>query len=176
MTPLDVAAHVPRLRRHARFLCRNAADADDLVQETLVKAMARADLFRPGGDLGAWLYAILHNTFLSGARAYARRQRAAAVLEEAGEVRIEAAQEARVELRRTLKVLDQLPDEQRRVILLVSVEGMTTEEAAAVLGMPVGTVRSRLARGRDALRRLTRRDASKNPTLRLVGGRHGRAD
>lgn len=170
MTSLEVAAHLPRLRRHARFLCRNAADADDLVQETLVKAMARAELFRPGSTLRPWLFAILHNTFVSSTRAYACQQRLAAIVEDAAIRHQQAAQEARIDLQETLKALDRLPEEQRQVILLVSVESMTTEQAAAVLGLPVGTVRSRLARGRDGLRRLTRRDVPKTPALRLVGG------
>ncbi len=66
MTDLDVVAHLQRLRRYARFLCRDAADADDLVQDTLVKAIHNADRFRPDADLRAWLFSILHNTFVSG--------------------------------------------------------------------------------------------------------------
>lgn len=157
MRSLDVATHLPRLRRYARLVCRNAADADDLVQETLVKAMARAELFRPGRDLSVWLFTILHNVFVSGARAVARRQRLTALGGDAECGRFETTQEVRVELERTLAALEQLPDEQRQIILLVSVEGMTTDEGATVLGLPIGTVRMQLARGRDALRRLSRR-------------------
>lgn len=170
MTTLDVVAHVQRLRRYARFLCRNTADADDLVQDTLVKAIARADQFKPGSELRVWLFSILHNAFVSGARSYERRQRASLnAVEDGG--RIEANQEIQIELHRVVAALDRLPDDQRRVILLVSVDGLTTDEAAELLGLPVGTVRSRLARGREALRRLTRRDpAPVASALRLVGG------
>ena len=175
MTSLDVATHLPRLRRYARLVCRNAADADDLVQETLVKAIARAELFRAGSDLRVWLFATLHDIFVSRARADARRQRLTALGGDAECGRSETTQEVRVELERTLAALAQLPDEQRQIILLVSVEGMTTDEAATVLELPVGTVRSRLARGRDALRRLSRR-RTPVPALRVVGAPDVRSD
>jgi len=87
---------------------------------------------------------------------------------------VEAPQENRAELQRVLRTLDRLPDDQRQVILLVSLDGLTTDEAAEVLGLPVGTVRSRLARGREALRRLSRGDTSPS-TLRLIGGHDVRA-
>lgn len=169
MTSLDVVAHMQRLRRYARFLCRDAADADDLVQETLVKAIGRAESFRPGSDLRAWLFSILHNTFVSGTRAVGRRRRVAICDNDDG-FRMEPTQDIRIELRRVLATLDTLPEDQRRVILLVSVEGMTTDEAAELLGLPVGTVRSRLSRGREALRRLSRDAGPTRSTLRIVGG------
>ena len=171
MTDLDVVAHIQRLRRYARFLCRDAADADDLVQETLVKAIRRAGQFRPDADLRAWLFGILHNTFVSGTRSSERQRRAVERNESDGEHRPQGlAQETRIELRRALAAVDRLPEDQRRVILLVSVDGMTTDEAAVVLGLPVGTVRSRLARGREALRRALRSDEPARSTLRVVGG------
>src|SRR5690606_19159121 len=76
----ELHAHIVSLRRYAFVLCRNGTDADDLVQETLVKAIAAADTYRPGNDLRAWLFGILHNTFLSHRRQFARRARAAAFL------------------------------------------------------------------------------------------------
>lgn len=169
MISQDLAAHIQRLRRYARALCRDAADADDLVQETLTKAIDRAALFRPGSDLRAWLFGILHNTFVSATRTAARR-RQTPISDEHEAFRIEPGQEMQIELRRVLVALEQLPEEQRRVIVLVSVEGMTTDEAADVLGLPVGTVRSRLWRGREALRRISRGEAAESSTLRLVGG------
>lgn len=170
MTSLDITMHLQRLRRYARSLCRDDADADDLVQETLVKAIGRADLFRPGSDLRAWLFSILHNTFVSGIRTTERRQRLAAGRADSESNRLEASQETRIELHRVLAALDRLPEDQRRVILLVSVDGLTTDEAAELLGLPVGTVRSRLSRGREALRRLSRGEAPARSTLRVVGG------
>ncbi len=170
MTSLDVVAHIQRLRRYARFLCRDASDADDLVQETLVKAIGRADQFRVGTDLRAWLFSILHNTFISGTRSLARRQQSSTVGDTELDARVAPAQETRIELRRVLEALDRLPEDQRRVILLVSVDGLTTEEAADTLGLPVGTVRSRLWRGREALRRLTRGEDATPSSLRIIGG------
>jgi RNA polymerase sigma-70 factor (ECF subfamily) len=175
MTGLDVTAHLQRLRRYARFLCRDATDADDLVQETLVKAIARADQFRPESDLRSWLFSILHNTFISGTRATERRQRFASICDNDDGYRPQAAQEVSLELRRVLEALDRLPEEQRRIIVLVSAEGMTTDEVADLLQLPVGTVRSRLARGREALRRMTRGEGTASATLRLVGGRNVQA-
>lgn len=170
MVPQDLVAHIQRLRRYARALCRNATDADDLVQETLAKAIDRAALFRPDGDLRAWLFGILHNSYVSAVRSAGRRPQASPP-GSLPEPRLDPDQESRLELRRVLVALQQLPEEQRRVIVMVSVDGMTTEEAAAALDLPVGTVRSRLWRGREALRRLSRREAPEASNLRLVGGR-----
>lgn len=175
MIPQDMVAHIQRLRRYARTLSRNAADADDLVQETLAKAIDRAELFRPGADLRAWLFGILHNTFVSSVRSAGRRTQPP-IPERLPDPRLDPDQETRVELGRVLIALRQLPDEQRQVILLVSVDGLTTDEAAAALGVPVGTVRSRLWRGREALRRLSRGESEETSTLRVVGGRDVEAD
>ena len=165
MTSLDVVAHLPQLRRHARFLCGDAAGADDLVQATLAKAVARTGLYRPGVDPRVWLLSLLHDTFVAGAGPQDRREDAWSIDHVPA-----ATVEASVEPQRMLEALGRLPDEQRRVILLVSVEGMTTSETAVVLGQPVGTVRSWLAQGREALRRLSRCPAARRPLLRLVGG------
>lgn len=170
MIPQDMVVHIQRLRRYARALSRNAADADDLVQETLAKAIDRAELFRPGGDLRAWLFGILHNTFISTTRSAGRRPQTV-VADTLPDPRLDPDQETRVELRRVLVALQQLPEEQRRVIVMVSIDGMTTDEAAAALGLPVGTVRSRLWRGREALRRLSRGECVETSTFRVVGGR-----
>ena len=175
MTSLDVVAHIQRLRRYARFLCRDASDADDLVQETLVKAIGRADQSRVGTDLRAWLFGILHNTFISGTRSLDRRQRHLAARDADRDAGVAPDQETRIELRRVLDALDGLPEDQRRVILLVSVDGLTTEEVADTLGLPVGTVRSRLWRGREALRRLTRRDDAVPSSVRIIGGHDAKA-
>lgn len=168
MTSLDLAAHLPRLRRHARFLGASAVEADVLVQETLIEAVAQVGRLRAGGDMREWLLAVLHGVF--AARAGSRREPAPASLGQHGDFRDATAREIRVAPQRTRAALDRLADEQRSVILLVSVDGMTTEAAAAVLAIPVGSARSRLARGRDALRRLTRCALPAGSFLRLVGG------
>lgn len=166
---MNLIENVGRLRRYALMLCRNPADADDLVQQTLERALDRAHQFREGADLRAWLFSILHNAFVSDRRTIDRRVRADADLSDA-HMPVAGDQEHRAELRQVLARIDLLPDEQRRVLLLVSVEGFTTDEVAELLGIPVGTVRSRLARAREALRQDMAQALSERP-LRIVGGR-----
>lgn len=170
MTP-DIVAHIQGLRRYARRLCRDEAESDDLVQETLTRAITHVAQFRAGGDLRVWLFAILHNAFVSGRRAYARR-RTEASIDLAQTVAVSATQESRAEIGRVLAAIDRLPDERRRVLLLVAVEGLTTDEAAVALGLPVGTVRSRLARARVSLRQLLHAGTpqARPVTMRVVGG------
>lgn len=147
-------AEIPRLRRYARALTRgNVVRADDLVQSALTRAVAKQHLWQPGTDLRAWLFTILHNQFVNHVRREAR---------ESGKVSLDASAMLptepnaipRLELRDLENAMNKLPDEQRQVILLVGLEGMAYEEAALILQVPVGTVRSRLSRGRDQLRRL----------------------
>lgn len=151
----DLPVHIASLRRYAFVLCRNHADADDLVQESLMKAIAAADTYRTGKDLRAWLFSILHNTFVSGKRRYARRARAARFLESTlGEAGIPADQEKHVEAQHTLNMLSRLTPDQQSVLVLIAVEGLSYAEAAEALDVPIGTLMSRLARGREELRRL----------------------
>lgn len=151
----DLHEQITSLRRYAYVLCRNHADADDLVQESLLKAIAAADTYKPGKDPRSWLFSILHNTFISHKRQYARRARAArfldSTLREAG---VKPEQEARIEVRDTLNMLSQLSPDQQAVLVLIAVEGMSYAEAAEALEIPLGTLMSRLARGREELRRL----------------------
>jgi RNA polymerase sigma-70 factor (ECF subfamily) len=150
----ELHAHIGSLRRYAVVLCRNDTDADDLVQEALTKAVAAAHTYRPGQNLRAWLFGILHNTFVSHRRQYARRARAATFLSGIGERSEPNRGEQRVDMEQTVRMLGRLSDEQRAVLVLVAVEELSYEEAAEALGIPVGTVMSRLARGREQLRRL----------------------
>lgn len=153
----ELHAHITSLRRYAYVLCRNHADADDLVQETLVKAIARADTYRSGKDLRAWLFGILHNTFVSDKRQYARRARAATFLENtAQEPDTTSDPEKHLEAEGTLRMLSRLTPDQQAALILIAVEGLSYDEAAEVLDVPVGTLMSRLARGREQLRRLVR--------------------
>lgn len=160
----ELHGHITSLRRYAYVLCRDHADADDLVQESLMKAIAAADTYRPGKDLRAWLFSILHNTFISHKRQYARRARAArfldSTLREAG---VKPEQESRVEVLDTLSMLSRLTPDQQSALVLIAVEGLSYAEAAEVLDIPIGTVMSRLARGREELRRLM----TEGPTGRL---------
>jgi RNA polymerase sigma-70 factor (ECF subfamily) len=150
----DIEAEIPHLRRYARALVRDVVAADDLVQECLARALAKLHLWQEGTNLGAWLRTILHNQHVNEIR---RSLRAGIPLElnEASALPSRPAdQERRLELRDLDRALARLPEVQRALVLLVGLEGLGYAQAAAVLGIPVGTVRSRVSRGREALRRL----------------------
>lgn len=154
-TQRDIEAEIPRLRRYARALTRDAVTADDLVQDCLTRALGKLHLWQDGSDLRAWLFTILHNQYVNHVRR-AVREGAAVGFNESEPLLSRAPQQGkRLELRDLERALAKLPEEQRSVVLLVGLEGMRYEEVAAVLGVPVGTIRSRLSRGREALRRLT---------------------
>jgi RNA polymerase sigma-70 factor (ECF subfamily) len=142
---------LPRLRRFARALARNAHDADDLVQIAVERALSRSRQLREDAPLANWLFGILRNAWLDEARARARRDRLFAGQDLGEQV---AAADTHSDLESLQQGLAQLPSEQREVIALVLVEGLSYREAAAVLEVPMGTVTSRLARGREALQRL----------------------
>ena len=151
----DIEAEIPRLRRYARALTRDVVSADDLVQDCLTRALGKLHLWQEGSYLRAWLFTILHNQYVNHIRR-AVREGAAVALNETEPMLSRAPQQGkRLELRDLERAITQLPEEQRSVILLVGLEGMRYEEVAAVLDVPVGTIRSRLSRGREALRRLT---------------------
>jgi len=163
----DLPEHVTSLRRYAIVLCRDHHDADDLVQESLAKAIAAADTFDDGRDLRVWLFTILHNTFVSSKRQYAHRTRAAAFLDAISTEAVALPeQEKRVEAHHTVRMLSRLSPDQQAAINLVAIEGMSYDEAAEVLGVPVGTLMSRLARGRERLRRLL--DEKPSNLLKIV--------
>ena len=147
--------HITALRRYARALLGNRADAEDLVQECLARALSRVHLWRPGTNLRAWLFTILHNIHINALRS--RQSRAAAAERGLGDHQITTMvrpdQDLRLELRDLERALRKIPDEQRQAVLLIGMEGMSYEEAAAVIGVPIGTVISRVARGREGLRR-----------------------
>jgi RNA polymerase sigma-70 factor, ECF subfamily len=150
----SIEAEIPRLRRYARALARDVASADDLVQDCLARALGKIHLWQEGTDLRAWLFTILHNQYVNQVRR-AVREGAAVGLSETEPMLTRAPHQGKsLELRDLERAIAKLPEEQRSVILLVGLEGMRYEEVADVLGVPVGTVRSRLSRGRDALRRL----------------------
>lgn len=149
------ADHIAALRRYARALLGDRADADDLVQDCLMRALSRVHLWRPGSDLRAWLFTILHNLHVNRLRS--RRIHVAAEEASVGygwrALTEPPAQDARLELRDLARAFECIPDEQRQTLTLIGLEGMSYEEAAQTMGVPIGTVMSRLARGRDALRR-----------------------
>ncbi|HZU75878.1 MAG TPA: sigma-70 family RNA polymerase sigma factor [Dehalococcoidia bacterium] len=147
-------AEIPPLRRYARALTRDTARADDLVQECLVRALAKKHLWQAGTNLRAWLFTILHNQRVSTIRRSVREGVSAPLEEMATTLRIEPSAGASILLRDLERAIAALPEERRQVILLVGLEGMRYEDVAKILAIPVGTVRSRLSRSRDRLRAL----------------------
>jgi RNA polymerase sigma-70 factor, ECF subfamily len=147
-------AEIPRLRRYARALTRDAVRADDLVQSCLARALAKSHLWQPGTDLRAWLFTILHNQHVNDVRRAVREGINVPMDDVAPVLTVPSTQGATLQLRDLDRAMARLPEEQRQVLLLVGLEGMRYEEVAIVLDVPVGTVRSRLSRGRDMLRYL----------------------
>lgn len=144
------------MRRYAYVLLRDQVLADDLVQDSLERALSRQNLFQPGTNLRAWLFTIMHNLHVN-AVIKARRIPPAGTTDDVADSHRSAvapSQGSRLMLRDLERALDSLSEEQRTVVLLVGVEGLTYAETAAVLDVPVGTVMSRLARGRHRLRSL----------------------
>jgi RNA polymerase sigma factor (sigma-70 family) len=140
---------IPRLRRYARALVGDRSAADDLVQDTLERAWVKFHLYRGGTDLRAWLFTVMHNVHVNRVRA----QRPTDVLtDDLPEVAQRAAQGDSLMVRDMDRALARLPEEQREVLLLVALEDMSYEEAARALGIPIGTVMSRLSRARERLR------------------------
>jgi RNA polymerase sigma-70 factor (ECF subfamily) len=140
---------IPRLRRYARALSGERVAADDLVQDTLERAWSKLHLYRRGTDLRAWLFTVMHNVYVNQVRA---ARPAAQVDEEMPELARSAPETDALALRDLDAAIRRLPPEQREVLLLVALEEMSYEKAAAVLGIPIGTVMSRLSRAREKLR------------------------
>jgi RNA polymerase sigma-70 factor, ECF subfamily len=151
----DIEAEIPRLRRFARALTHDVVAADDLVQDCLTRALGKLHLWEEGTDLRAWLFTILHNQHVNHIRQRVREGTAVRLSEREPLLSHAAHQGRRLELRDLERAIGKLPDAQRSVILLVGLEGMRYEEVAVVLNVPVGTIRSRLSRARESLRRLT---------------------
>jgi RNA polymerase sigma-70 factor, ECF subfamily len=158
-----VEQEIPRLRRYARALTRAADRADDLVQETLVRALTKSHLWQPGTDLRAWLFTIMHNQFVNIARRDMREGVTVDIEHVSSTLIATTDPTARRRLVELDRALARLPAEQREVILLVGLEGMAYESAARILGVPIGTVRSRLSRGRETLRTLMERPGEGMP-------------
>jgi RNA polymerase sigma factor (sigma-70 family) len=146
---------LPRLRRFARALARDRAEADDLAQTAIERALRARAQWRPGTRLDSWLFRILRNVWIDQARAQGRRERVFADAEAGAAVGTDPvpAIEARLDLARAAVAMARLPPEQREAIALVLIEGLGYAEAAAVLDVPLGTLTSRLLRGRAALAR-----------------------
>lgn len=161
---------IPALRRYARALLRDRSAADDLVQDCLERAISRWSQRRVDGDARAWMFAILHNLAVSHLRRQARRGAHLPMESVEPEAPFAPAnQEDGLRQRDILLALNRLPDDQRDVLLLISLEGLGYAQAAEVLGIPLGTVMSRLSRGRERLRGLL--DRGLGPAVEPVTGR-----
>jgi RNA polymerase sigma factor (sigma-70 family) len=160
----DLPLHVAGLRRYALALTGSPLEAEDLVQNTLTRALAAAS-FRKGGNLRGWLFTIMHNAFISSVRA--RRAADLEFTHDLPELGQAPTQLDRLEVRDVLAALARLPEAQRAALVLIALEEFSYSDAARVLGIPLGTLMSRLARGREALRRAMSEDAP--PRLRVVG-------
>lgn len=146
----DVVSLIPALRAFAWSLSHNGSDADDLVQDTLIKAWSNRDRFEPGANLRAWLFTILRNTYYTNVL---RRRRE--VRDETGEyadtLTTPPTQDWSVAMRALQAALQQLPDEHREALILVGAAGLSYEEAAEICGSALGTIKSRVNRARARL-------------------------
>ena len=153
--PLLLESQIPAVRRYARALARSPDQADDLVQDCLCRALQKQHLWEPGTNLRSWLFTILHNQHVNGIRSAIRR--GTEVPDDGDDIEPllvgAPRQDDRLLLRDLHRAFGVLSMEQREVVLLVGLEGLRYAEVAAILGVPVGTVRSRLSRAREALRR-----------------------
>jgi RNA polymerase sigma-70 factor (ECF subfamily) len=154
MTDINSAfeAEIPGLRRYARKLVRDEAVAEDLLQECLVRGLDKQHLWQEGSNLRAWLCTILHNQYVNHIRRSVREGIPVALNEVEEPLIREPSQEKLIELRDLDRALKQLPAGQRAAVLLIGLEDMGYEKAAKIIGVPVGTVRSRLSRGRQKLK------------------------
>ena len=148
-----LTALLPRLRRFAHALSRNSADADDLTQATIERALRSRDKWQPGTRLDSWAYRIMRNLWIDTARARSRKDRVEAPEVEAEKIGEDptASMDAAVDLSRMMTAMERLPDDQREVVALILIEGFGYRETAEMLDVPIGTVSSRLVRGRTAL-------------------------
>lgn len=180
-TPFDVPAQLGVMRRYARALTRDDVEAEDLVHDALVRAYERrgsfdADRAAPGkGERGSrlrgWLLSVLHNVFIDRRRSRAAEARREADSLDLAETSAAPAQEHRLRLAQVREAFMALPEEQRAALHLVAIEGLGYGEAAATLGIPQGTLMSRLSRARATLRAMEEGDAGQGARrLRIVGG------
>jgi RNA polymerase sigma-70 factor (ECF subfamily) len=153
-TPEEISERIvellPRLRRFARSLSRNQHDADDLVQSVVERAWRHLGQLKPGANLASWMFGIMKNAWIDDRRAKTRRGEVA-LPEDSGDHPAIPAADANASLWAVSEAMTKLPDEQRLAVALVLVEGLSYREAADALDVPIGTLTSRLARGRSAL-------------------------
>lgn len=168
----DVIGQLTSLRRYARSLTRDPADVEDLVQDALLRAFERKHTFRPDGNLRGWLLSVLHNVFVDGCRSRRSEHARIEAAERVAATFAEPPQEHVVRLSQIREAFFDLPEEQRAALHLVAIEGLSYQDAADALRIPIGTLMSRIGRARASLRALEAviPPGSKSH-LKLVGGR-----
>lgn len=163
-----ILAEIPRLRRYARALLRDRDAADDLVQDCLERALQRLDNWRTGDDPRRWLFTIMHHLFIDQTRKTRRRAEVVVLGIDSNEaLSTPAVQAETVASREILNALQAIGADRRAAILMVAVEGFSYAEAAQILGIPAGTLMSRIARGREELRGLLD-DAARRRSIKVV--------
>ena len=151
-------AQIPPLRRYARALLRDTGRADDLIQDTLARALAEQHLWQEGTNLRAWLFTLMHNLHVNVVRQSVREGTMVDVDDVSATLVATSDPSASRQLRELEDAIARLPMEQREVVLLIGLEGIRYDEAAEILHVPIGTVRSRLSRARETLRKLFERE------------------
>jgi RNA polymerase sigma-70 factor, ECF subfamily len=149
-----IIEQIPRLRRYARALTGNAHAAEDLVQDCLERAWNKFHLWQTGTNMRAWMFTIMHNIHVNQVRKAVSRPTVVTLNDWTDDRGVKPVQEKRVEVRNVGAALERLPEEQRAVVLLVGLEELSYQEVAKILSIPMGTVMSRLSRGREKLRGL----------------------
>jgi len=162
----EIEGHIPSLRRYARALTRDADHADDLVQDCIERAIRKRGLWSPTGPLRAWLFRILLNLYRNELRTIRRKGGEVPLADLVVEPAVPAPQPGRIALAEIARAVEKLPLEQREALLLVALEGVSYQEAAGIIGIPTGTLMSRLGRARAALKTMT--GATDEPRLRTV--------
>ncbi len=160
---------IPRLRRYARVLTREAARGDDLVQDCLCCAVQKQHLFEPGSNLRAWLFTIMHNEHINRVRRDLREGFPVPIDDVTGTLQTPSTQDAALQLRDVRRAFVHLSVGQRQVLALVCIEGFSYGQTATILGISPGTVSSRVSRGREGLRSLLRVEPRKSPRAALEG-------
>jgi RNA polymerase sigma-70 factor (ECF subfamily) len=163
-----ILGEIPRLRRYARSLLRDRDAADDLVQDSLERALLHLDNWQTGESPRRWLFTIMHHLFIDQVRKINRRGETPMLPLEAGEaLAAPAEQTANIASREIVEALQAISPDRRAALVLVAIEGFSYAEAANMLGVPAGTLMSRIARGREELRALLE-DTTRRRTIRIV--------
>jgi RNA polymerase sigma-70 factor, ECF subfamily len=165
-----IESEIPMLRRYARFLSRNTDQADDLVQECLLRAIARLETWEPGTNLRAWLIVILRNIFLNECRRTKRERLSLEGLRSAETASVPAQQHVKLVLAELEEAFMLLSTDHREILTLVVIQGMTYEQAAEILGVSIGTIKSRLFRARTRLSEMVNGGEPQPQEHRKIGG------